>query len=136
MTQLDTTSTPTTASPVATDVGSIVATLIAKVTARWGASQAQQLTPIIQKYGPTLATMGTDELYQWLMLVADGDPFTAYAAIVSKMDAQAATDEWSVLNAKWQAANVSNAAVAQAKHDAATALLGGLVKIALSLVAL
>jgi len=114
----------------------IVAKLIADVTAKLGASQAKAFGPIITQYAPVFAAMTVDEVWAWIGLALNGDPYDAYKSILDKMDAAGLSDEWSKLNAKWQSANEANVAVLAMRRSLASGVVQVLATMALAMVGL
>jgi len=128
--------TDTTATLVSQTAATATAQILTQVTAKLGQSQASALAPVITQYGPAFAAMSAAELWAWIDLAAQGDPYAAYAAILAKLPGQAVADEWKAMAGKWQTANAANAASLAWQRDAISAVLKALVTIAASLVVL
>ena len=92
--------------------------------------------PVVDQYGPALLAMGVTELWAWVDLLAKGDEYGAYRALVDKLPADDALAEGDSLIAAWGAANAQNAGRMNLQRSALAAVLKVLLAAALAMVGL
>jgi hypothetical protein len=90
----------------------------------------------INEYGPTLLTMSKAELLDLVELIASGKELEAWGQIVAQQSGSEALSEAKAITSAWNEANAANAASIALQTKAITALLGGVLTIALALVGL
>ena len=92
--------------------------------------------PIVMQYGPALAAMTAEEFCVWLTLLINGNDGAAWRALLAKLIGPDLVAEWDKLNAKWDAANATNADRVALQKSAIVAVLKVLLVASLSWVGL
>lgn len=96
----------------------------------------EELRPWAIQYASIFISMTTEEIMQWIELIAAGNLSAAYERVVEKMENEDLINEWAVIKDKWDIANVNNAAKLELQRTAITAMLRILLTIAIAAVGL
>lgn len=94
------------------------------------------LKPLAIQYGPALVQWTTEELWQWIDLLARGKWEEAQASLLASLDEPDLLAEFESINEDMADANVINAQQRSMMRDAAIAILKGVMVIALAMVGL
>jgi len=94
------------------------------------------LRPLAVKYGPVVVRWTAEELWAWIELLAAGKWQEAYGKVLAGMGSPDLLHEWTALLADWAQANVETKARRDVVKEAATAVLLGLLRVALIAVGL
>lgn len=96
----------------------------------------EQLQPWAAEYGEAFINMTADELKNWMNLILKGDVYAAYKKLMETMPNVELLNEWTALNASWQAANEANKQIIDLQKSAVVGFLQIMLKIAMALVSL
>jgi len=94
------------------------------------------LRPVAKEYGPALATMTIEEIWEWINLLVNGKTRQAFDAMVRRLNDAERTVAWVRLKDKWEDANQRNEARLALQRDAVLGVLKALLSILLVAVSL
>jgi len=92
--------------------------------------------PLAVKYGPVLLKWTAEELWAWIELLAAGKWQEAYGKVLKDMGNPDLLHEWTALLTEWADANIENKDRRNIIKEASTAILLGLLRVALIAVGL
>lgn len=95
-----------------------------------------ELRPLARQYGPTLAAWTAEELWDWIDLLMRGRWQEAHETLLAGMSEGDLLEEFRNLTAELAAANIDQARKRHLLTEAATAVLRGVLVLAVSLVGL
>ena len=90
----------------------------------------------LAEYGPILLKMSTAEALSLISLIASGKEVEAWALVLAQKTGPDALAEAQAMTVSWNEANRANADSLALQKKAITAILGGVLSIALAMVGL